>query len=166
MSLQPQAQVQDVLNEFGSAVAGTGPYSIFNNANITSGMISSKINFANSYLQGWTGTGGSSGSVLTNTQVKWFEVNYASAMLAADMAGLTITDGFNVSLGGLAVQRVTAQQATYKKFIEDHLTVAKEVIKMLHPWFFPYNSAFPQGYDEYGNPVTYWNVSNARDYGG
>ena len=166
MSLSPQATVFDVLNEFGTAVAGIGPWSVFNNGGVTSGMVADKINSANSVLQGWTGVGGTNGSVLSNTQQKWFEVNYAAAALAANLAGLTITDGFNVTLGGLAVQRVTAQQATYTKFIQDHMTIAKEVVKMLHPWFFPYQSTYAQGYDEYGNPVTYWNVSNARDYGG
>ena len=165
MSLAPQAGVYDVINEF-VAVSGTAPFTLFNNANVSSGMIADKINAANSYLQGWVGLGGQAGSVLQNTQQKWFEVNYAAATLAANLAGLTVTDGFNVTLGGLAVQRVTAQTQAYKQFIENHMLVAQEVIKMLHPWFWVYGPNFPQGYDERGNPVTYWNVSQARDYGG
>ena len=167
MSLGVQSTVFDLANEF---LATSGAvFTLFNNANVSSGVLYDKLTEANATLQGWTGVGVSGagvGNALAAEQIKRFEVNYAAARLAANLAGLTITDGFNVNLGGLSVQRVTAQQATYKAFIDNHFMVAKEYIKMLHPWFLVYNSVTPQGYDENGAPVTYWNTSQARDYGG
>ena len=166
MSLGTVATVFDVANEF---LAQSGAvFTLFNNSNVASGVIYSKIQEANASLQGWTGVGGPSSnpSVLGNQWVKQYEVQYAAGVLAANLAGLTITDGFNVTAQGLAISRQGAQQKTYEDFIRNHLMIAKEYMKMLHPWFFVYNSAQPQGFDEYGNPVSYWDVSQARDFGG
>lgn len=160
-NLGTQATVSDIVSEFNGT--GTGPYTLFNAPSITSGQIYDKITEANATLQGWTGAGQSGVTdALQVEQIKRFEVNYASARLAADIIGVNITDGFNVTMGGLAVQRANVQTQTYIQFINDHLTVAKEYIKMLHPWFYVYNSTNPEGSNEFGNSPVYWTTSNPR----
>ena len=163
MSLQVQAVVNDVVLEMNAQ--GTGPYTVFNVPGITSGQIYDKLTEANAALQGWTNAGATptaSISALAKEQVKRFEVAYACARLGADLIGIEITDGFNYNLGGLAVQRAGAQMQAYTAFIKDHLDIAKEYIKMLHPWFWVMNPDVPQGWTENNTPVTTWSVSSPR----
>lgn len=161
MSLQPQAVVNDIVLECGAQ--GAGPYTFFNFPGVTSGQVYDKITEANAALQGWTGTGATvSPNALVKEQTKRFEVAYGSARLAADLIGITITDGFNYNLGGLAVQRAGAQMQAYTKFIDDHLKTAKWYIEMLHQWFWVMNPDVPQGWTERNTPVTSWSVSNPR----
>ena len=156
------ATVSDVVSEFLGS--GSGPYTLLNAAGITSGQIYDKITEANATLQGWTSVGVSGVTdALQKEQIKRFETVYATARLAADLIGINVTDGFNVSLAGLAIQRYNAQHQTYLEFIKQHLSIAQYYIKMLHPWFFVFNSDFPQGYSEMGTPVTYWSTSEISD---
>lgn len=161
MSLVTQATVADVVSEFKGT--GTGPYTLFNVSNVTSGQIYDKITQANAMLQNFTGQGGAaSPNALVTEGIKRFEVAMGSAYLASDLAGIIITDGFNVTTGGIAIQRQSAQQQAYTSFIKDHLALAQWWIRALHPWFFPGSPDSPQGTDEYGNPVGYWRVSPSR----
>jgi hypothetical protein len=160
-TLQTQAKVSDVVSECNGT--GTGPYTIFNNAGITSGQIFDKVTQANAALQQAVGLGSTTPSDPALVEgIKRFEVAMGSAYLAADLIGVVITDGFNVTTGGIAIQRQGAQQQAYTKFIADHLALAKMWITWLHPWFFVQNPTYYQGSDEYGNPVGYWNVSPPR----
>jgi hypothetical protein len=166
MSLVPQAKVSDVVSEFSfvsGMAAGTGPFTLMNVANVSSGQIYDRITEANAFLQQAVGLGGSTPPNAWQVEcVKRFEVAYASAHLASNLIGVVITDGFNVTTGGIAIQRQTAQQQGYVQFIKDHLNNAMEWRKMLHPWFFVNVPTNPQGSDEYGNPVGYWSVSPPR----
>ena len=161
MSLVTQAVVTDIVSEFNAA--GTVPYTLFNVGGITSGQIYDKITEANMALQSWVGLGGAATtSPFQTEQVKRFEVCYASARLAADLIGVTITDGFNYSEGGISIQRTTAMRDTYIRFISDHLAIAKEYLKAFNPWFYVYNSVNPEGTTNMGTPVEYWNVSKGH----
>ncbi len=156
-----QAQVTDIVSECNGA--GSGPYTIFNVSNVSSGQIYDRITEANAFLQQSVGLGGATPVNAWQTEcIKRFEVAYASAHLASNLIGVIITDGFNVTTGGIAIQRQTAQQQAYVRFITDHLNNAMEWRKMLNPWFYPGSPTYPQGSDEYGNPVGYWNTSPAR----
>jgi hypothetical protein len=138
---------------------------LFNVAGVTSGAINDKITEANAALQGWVGSSivtQATTDNLAKEQVKRFEVNYGSARLAADLIGVVITDGFNVTLAGTAVQRANVQVQGYMNFIKEHMDTAKWYIKMLHQWYFVFNPDFPTGFDEMGTPVTYWSVSQAQ----
>lgn len=135
---------------------------IFNVPNITSGQVYDKLTQANAYLQQWTSVGGVTPSDVQQVEaIKRFEVNFASAYLAADLAGVLITDGFNITTGGIAVARETAMFNQYSKFIEDHLTLMKMWLAALHPWTSVQVPNYAQGYNEYGNPVSYWGTASA-----
>jgi hypothetical protein len=162
MPLAPQSSVPDVVTEMhGSAPTASFTYTIFNVPNVTSGEIYNKITEANAALQQWTGVGG---VTPTDTQaieaIKRYETNFAAAKLGADIIGVVITDGFNVAAGGISIQRTTAEFNTYQKFIKDHLDLAQWWLKSLHPWFYAGIPSFPEGLDEYGNPIWYWHTSN------
>lgn len=162
MPLNVLATVSDVVSECNGA--GTGPYSLFNIGGVTSGQIYDKLTEANATLQGWVSIGGppTSADNATTEMQKRFEVTYASARLASDLLGGTITDGFNFTIEGTNIQRFGAQFQTYTKFIKDHLDIANFYIKMLHQWFIVYNSSFPEGSNEMGAPVGYWRTGNPR----
>lgn len=161
MSLVPQAKVSDVVSEMNGT--GTGPYTIFNVSNVSSGQVYDRITEANAYLQNAVGLGGATPTNAVQTEaIKRFEVAFAAAHLASNLVGVIITDGFNVTTGGIAIQRQTAQQQAYVNFIKDHIVIFKDWEKKLHPWFFPGSPTYPQGSDEYGNPVGYWSVSPPR----
>jgi hypothetical protein len=161
-TLNPLASVSDVALEFNAT--GGGPYTIFSVAGVTSGQIYDKITEANATLQGWVSIGTTptpSDPAMAEAQ-KRFEVAYASARLAADLMGGVITDGFNYTLEGTSINRFGAQFQTYNAFIKNHLDVAKYYITMLHQWFIVYGPSFPQGINEYGNPVGYSAVNTSR----
>jgi hypothetical protein len=164
LPLAPQAVVNDVVSETnGQPLGSAGPWTIFNTAGVTSGQIYDKITQANAMLQQATGLGAVTPSDAQQKEaVKRYEVAHASAYLASDLIGVIITDGFNVTTGGIAIQRQGAQFQTYVQFIKDHLGLAQMWVKMLHPWFFVSSPSNPQGSDEYGNPVGYWSVSPPR----
>ena len=160
-AISPRAVVSDVTAE--CFATGTGPYTFFNVAGVTSGQISDKITEANAMLQAQVGLGSTAPSdAAVSEGVKRFEVNYASARLAADLIGVIITDGFNLTTGGISVQRFGAEFQTYEKFIKDHLEIAKWWIQALHPRFFIGNPDNQQGTTERGTPVTTWSVSQSR----
>jgi hypothetical protein len=153
--------VNDIVLELNGT--GVGPYSLFNVNGITSGQIYDKITEANGALQGWVGSSivtQATTDALAKEQVKRFEVNYASARLAADLIGVMITDGFNVALAGTSIQRVTAQTQGYLNFIKEHMDTSKWYIKMLHQWYFVFNPDYPTGFTEWGNPTQYWKTSD------
>lgn len=162
MSLVTQAVVNDLVSE--CAGTGTGPYTIFNVAGVTSGQIYDKITESNMYLQSMVSLGGASvsGNAYAVEQIKRFEVNYGAARLAADLFGVTITDGFNYNLGGLAVQRAGAQAQAYTAFIKNHLDVAKQYLVAFHQWFWVFSPDWPQGFRENGTLNGYWSVANPR----
>ena len=161
MSLVTQALVSDVVSECNAT--GTGPWTFFNVAGVTSGAVYDKITEANMFLQSMVGIGGTTPpNAFAIEQVKRFEVVYGSARLAADLVGVVITDGFNYNLGGLAVQRAGAEMQSYTTFIKNHLDVARTYIHALYQWFWVFNPDFPQGYRENGTPVTYWSVAASR----
>ena len=160
-NLSPQAVVGDVVNEFRAD--GTGPWTFFSVAGVTSGQVNDKILEANATLQGWVSIGSVSGSdAAINTAQKAFEVNYASAKLAADLMGAVVTDGFNYTIEGTSINRFGAQFQTYNAFIKNHMEASKWYISMLHQWFIVFNPTNYQGSNEYGNPVTYARVTGAR----
>ena len=160
-AISPRAVVLDVINEFGAS--GATPVTLFNVSNVSSGMIYDKITEANAMLQAQVGLGSTAPSdAAVSEGVKRFEVNYASARLAADLIGVIITDGFNLTTGGISVQRFGAEFQTYEKFIKDHLEIAKWWIQALHPRFFIGNPDNPQGTTERGTPVTTWSVTQSR----
>lgn len=160
MSLSPQAVVADIVTEMNGT--GAGPYTIFDVGGVTSGLISNMINEANMVLQSWVGIGSVSGTALLNEQIKRFETNYASAKVASALIGIITVDGFNYSVGGLAVQRSAPKTQVYESFIKTKLEIAKEYILMLHDRFLVYNPTNAQGYNEHGNPVGYWSTASSR----
>lgn len=160
MPVTPIAVVSEIVTECNGT--GTGPYTIFDQGGITSGQISEKITEANAILQGWIGAAASGTSTLLNEQIKRFEVNYAAARLGASIIGIVTTEGFNVGLGGLDIQRMGAKFQTYVEFIRNHLETAKWYLIVLREWFFVYNPDEPLGYNERGNPITYWSTSQSR----
>lgn len=160
MPVTPIAIPSEVVTECNGT--GTGPYSVFDVAGVTSGAINDKIREANVTLQGFIGDAASGTNTLLNEQVKRFEVNYAAAKLAASLVGVVITDGFNVGLGGLEIQRMGAKFQTYVEFIKEHLNTSKWYLIFLQEHFYVYNSEFPTGYNERGTPINYWSTSNAR----
>ena len=162
MSLVTVATVSDVVTEFNGV--GSGPYTLFNVAGVTSGQIFDKISEANMYLQSMVGKGGVSysGNAYLQEQVKRFEVAYGSARLAADLIGINITDGFNYNVGGLAVQRQGAQWQAFKEFIDSHMAIAKGYLTAFHQWFWVFSPDNPTGYRENGSPENYWAVANPR----
>lgn len=163
-AIETQALVGDLVSECNGT--GTGPFTLFNTAGVTSGQVYDKIAEANANLQGWIGAGqvnsAFAGNPVSKIFVKSYEVNYGSARLAASLAGIIITDDFNVTIGGLAIQREQAAFNEYQAFVKNHLMIAQEIIKMLHQWFFPYNPTMPQGVNEFGAPVTYWSTTGSR----
>ena len=161
-ALNPQAVVNDVVLEFRGD--GSGPWTLFNVAGVTSGQIYDKITEANATLQGWVSLGSTptpSDAALVEAQ-KRFEVNYAAARLAQDLMGITTTDGFNYTIEGTSINRFGAQFQVYEAFIKNHLEVAKYYIQMLHQWFIIYNPEIAQGVNEQGNPVGYWRTASPR----
>lgn len=130
-------------------------------AGVTSGQISAAINEANAFLQGFIG-GTVSGDAVLNEQVLRFEVNYASAKVLLQIFGGTTTDGFNYSVGGLAVQRLGAKLPVYEQEINTRMALAKHYITILHEWFIAFNPTYATGYTERGVPVTYWSTSQPR----
>jgi len=166
MVLDPQAQVSDVVTELhGSAPTASSTYTIFNVPNVTSGEIYGKITEANAALQQWTGQGSTTPTDAQAIEcIKRYETNFAAAKVAADIIGVIATDGFNVTTGGISIQRTTAEIQTYTKFIKDHMDLAAWWIKQLHPWFYLGTPSFPEGFDEYGNPIGYWSVSQGANW--
>ena len=163
MSLITQATVGDISAEMNGTSGANSTYTIWNQAGVTSGQIYDKITEANMYLQSLVSLGGASGATaFQREQIKRFEVVYGAARLAADLIGVNITDGFNYNIGGLAVQRAGAQMASYTKFIDEHLAVAKAYLSAFHQWFFVFTPDFPQGYKETGTPVQYWQTTTPR----
>ena len=166
MSLSTKANITDVISEFnGINYPLSGVATLFNVGGVTSGQIYDKITEAAATLQMWIGTGpyGAGQSAQNNEMVKRFEVVYAAARLANDLLGAgTITDGFNFAMEGTSVSRLGANVQPYTAFIKDHLAIAKYYVQALHQWFFVYNPSFPQGFNEYGQPVTYWNVGRGN----
>ncbi len=161
MPLAPQAVVQDVITEVRGL--GTGPWTVFNVPNVTSGEVFAKINEANAGLQQWTGAGGTTPTDAQAVEaIKRYETNFASAKLVADIIGVIATDGFNVTNNGISIQRTTAEIQTYTKFIKDHLDLAQWWLKSLHPWFYAGTPNFPEGFNEYGFPVDYWSISRGQ----
>lgn len=158
-----QAVVADVLLEFNTS--GAGPIYTIWNTQVTSGQVYDKITEANAMLQNWVGAGtvnaAVAGNAVAKENVKRYEVNYGSARLAAELAGVIVTDDFNVTIGGLALQREQAAFNEYQAFIKNHLDIAQYYIKALHQWFFPYNPTMAQGVNEYGAPIGYWSTSMA-----
>jgi len=158
----PVSNVQDVVNELngrGSGLSGVG-FTIWDTAAVTSGQVSDKITEADAYLRNMVGSGPSDATgTFEQSLAKGFEINYAASRLLASIAGIQVTDGFNVNLGGTQVQMTQAKFQQYKEGIEKRFEVSKNYIIALHQWFFIYNPEQAQGLDEFGTPVSYWNTS-------
>lgn len=154
--------VSDIVTELNGT--GSGPYTIYDVAGVTSGVISEKITEADAFLRGMVGSGPSDSpaSSIVREQAKRFEINYASAKLLASLIGIIVTDGFNFSLGGLDIQRVGAKFQVYEQQIRVRLDLSKQYIQMLHEWFITYKPDNDLGYTERGTPVQYWTTSNPR----
>jgi len=159
--MPPVSTVAQVTSELNAT--GTGPYTIYDVAGITSGQVYDKITEADAYLRRWVGDGPSDSALtVVQEQVRRFETNYASARILMQIAGIITTDGFNYSLAGIDVARVGSKLETYKMEIEKRMALAKWYIVALHDWFIVFNPTFAQGYSETGLPIQYWNVSSPR----
>lgn len=142
---------------------GTGPYTIWDVAGVTSGQVATALNDADGYLRRMVGSGPSdSSSAPVQALVKDFERVYGGARLLFNIFGIVTTDGFNYSLGGLDVQRVGAKLEAYKQELDLRMKHAGELIAALHEWFLVFEPSQPRGVDEYGNPVSYWSTSQPR----
>ena len=157
-----QSSVIDVVNDLNGVSGASNTYVIYN-AVISSGNIYDAILEADGYLRGWVGNGPStSTNSLTLDQVKRFEVNYAAMKTLMKVEGIITTDGHNFALGGTAIQRTQAQSNTFQSEITKRKDLVDQYIKMLHEWFIVYNPNFPQGFNENGNPISYWSTASQR----
>ena len=158
----PVSTIGDITSELNSRepVVSGATFTIWDTAGITSGQISDKITEADAYLRNMVGSGPSDATgTFEQSLAKGFEINYAAARLLASIAGIMVTDGFNVNMGGTQIQQQAAKFQQYKEGIEKRLDISKNYIIALHQWFFIYNPEQAQGLDEFGTPVSYWNTS-------
>src|SRR5437762_229496 len=58
-------------------------------------------------------------------QIRDFEIHYACAYTLASMAGITITDGFNLQVNGVTQSRFEAKFQEYKSYVEFHVMAMK-----------------------------------------
>ena len=159
MSWTSGASVQDVLTELN--VSGTtGPFTVFGVGGVLSGTIFEHVRGATAM---WTQLLGDGLRTSTDTWVlealARFETHHASATLGG---GQLVTDGFNYSLGGMDVQRVGALQEGYRKKMEQAMEVSKRYLEYLRERAFVFNPTTAWGKNEQGQPVTYWNTTQAR----
>lgn len=162
MSWTSGATVTDVLTALN--VSGTtGPFTVYGVGGVLSGTINEAIRGATAYWMALLGDGlRTSTDAWTLEALARFETHYAAHTLLGGLRGQLTTDGFNVSLGGMDIQRAGVLMDTFKEEIRRQQDIATRIIEWLRERAFIFQPTSAEGWTATGSPVTYWRTTEAR----